>query len=140
VVLVSDAVIGVADRLESDFAIVMGKRKELASGMFFWSSAFVDINMSVVAAEDRMKRPGKGLQAENISASAVKSEKNCNIGTEMLFKLPDGRPCVMVVAIGYDVAMIGTGDGFEDFGVNAGIVITGKTAAGRTGMLHKEPM
>ena len=79
VVFVANAVVGVADGFQGDLSVLLRQRNQLAAGMFFRRAAFVGINVRIVAAQDRLKGPGEGLQAQDIRAGSVEGEKNCNI-------------------------------------------------------------
>jgi hypothetical protein len=135
VMLISDAVIGVADGIERDFAIVMREGNQLASSMFFGGAAFVGVDVGVVAAKDGVIRAIERLQAQNIGAGSVEGEKDVDAGAEMFFELGDGGASIRIVSVGDDVALVGASDGREDFGMNSGVVIAGKTAAGLSGSL-----
>jgi hypothetical protein len=48
----------------------------------------------------------------------------------MFLKSFHRRPGVRVVAVGDYVALVGTGNGFENLGMDTGIVVAGKAAGG----------
>lgn len=77
-----------------------------------------------------MERLGQGLQAEDVRARPIESEKNCDVGSEMLFELLDGGTGVRIVAVGDYMALVGAGDGFQNFGMYASIIVAGKVTGG----------
>jgi hypothetical protein len=130
VVLIANAMVGVADGRQRDLAILMGQWNQLAAGVLLRRTAFVAVDVGIVATQDRLKRPGQGLETENIRSGAVESEENCDIGSKMFLKPLDCGAGVRVVSVGDYVALVGTGDGFENFGMDTGIVVAGKAAGG----------
>jgi len=132
VVFVADTVVGVADRRQRDLAVLMGQWDQLAAGVLLRRATFVGVDVSIVAAQDRLKRPSQSLQAQNIGAGPVEGEKDCNVGAKMLLELLHSRMGVSIIAVGLYMALVGAGNGFENLGMNAGIVVAGE-AAGRRG-------
>jgi len=132
---VADAVIGVADRVQRDFTVLVRQRNQLAARVLFGSAAFVGVDVSVVTAQDGVKRPGERLQAQNIGASSVESEKNYDVWSKVLLEFLDRRPCVSVVTVSHYMALISSGDGGKNLGMYPGIVIAGKIAGWLNGIL-----
>jgi hypothetical protein len=130
VVLIANAVIGVADVIQRDFAVVMRQRNEFAARMLFRRAAFVGINVGILAAEHRVVRSSQRLKPEDIGAGSVEGEENVNIRAEMFVKFLDSRTGIGVVAISHDVALVYPGKGLKDFRVHSGIVVAGKAAPG----------
>ena len=87
--LIADAVVSVANGVQRDLAVLLRQGNQFAAGMLFRGAAFVGIDMSIGAAQDRLERSSQSLQTENISAGSVESEKNCNVRTKMFFKFLD---------------------------------------------------
>ena len=74
------------------------------------------------------------MQAEAIGGGSVEDEKDFDIRAKMLAKFFCGGGSIRVISISNDVALISGGDGGEDFGMNGGVVVAGKTA----GWLHNK--
>ena len=55
----ADPMVGRAHRLERQLSVLGGKRNQLASGEFFRSAAFVDVNMGGLGADNGMVGVGK---------------------------------------------------------------------------------
>ena len=87
VMFIADAVVGVADGVQRDLAVLMRQRNQFAAGVLFRRAAFVGIDVRIVAAQHRVEGPGQGLQAKNIRSRPVKGEKDCNVRSKMLFEL-----------------------------------------------------
>ena len=76
------------------------------------------------------------LQAEHIGSSSVKGEEDFDAGSKMFFEFCDGRARVGVVTVRDDVALICTGERFENFGMDSSIVVAGKASRGSGGNLR----
>src|SRR5271163_2813561 len=100
VMLVADTVIGVADGVKRDLAVLLRQGNQFAARVLLRRSALVRVDVSIVTANHGMERPGKRLQAQDVSPGPVKGEKNCDVRAEMLFKFPDSRTGVGIVAVG----------------------------------------
>src|SRR5580658_6544031 len=87
VVLVANAMVGVADGIQRDLAVLMGQWNQLAAGVLLRRAAFVAVDVGIVAAQDRLKGLGQGLQTQNVGSRAVESEENCDAGSKMFLKL-----------------------------------------------------
>src|SRR5271154_5717955 len=98
VMFVADPVIGMADGLRNNLALLLRQRNQLAARVLFRRAAFVRTDVSVVAAEYGLEGAGQSLQPQYIRASPVESEKNCNVRSEMLFKLLDRRTGIRIVS------------------------------------------
>ena len=70
------------------------------------------------------------LQAKTIRCRAVEDYEDVNIIAEVLFEFADGRGSVRIIAVADDMANISLGDGLQDVGVDASIVVAGKTTRG----------
>ena len=132
---VADTVIGMADGIERNLAVLLREGNQFAAGVLLRSSAFVGVDVSVVTAQDGVKRPGERLQAQNIGASSVESEKNYDVWSKVLLEFLDRRPCVGVVTVSHYMALISSGDGGKNLGMYPGIVIAGKIAGWLNGIL-----
>ena len=130
VVLVADPVVRRTNCVQGQFAILSGKRNQLASGEAFGRAAFVHVNVSCFGTNDRFVGAGKRLKAKAISSGAVKYEKDLDILAEVALEMANGGLGVRVVAIAHDVPAVHGSNGPEDSGMHAGIVITGKAADG----------
>ena len=139
--LVADAVIGVAHGVERDLAVLMRQRNQLASRMLLRSAAFVGIDVRVVAAQHRVVRPVQRLQAQHVRAGSVEGEEDINPRTEVLFELRDRRTRVRIVAVSDDVSLVGACDRLQHLGMHSGIVVAGKAAGGLgKNLRHTETM
>ena len=127
---IADAMVGVANGLQRDLAVLLRQRNQFAAGMLLRRAAFVGVDVGVVAAQDRVEGASQSLQPENIRAGAVESEKNCNVRAEMFFELLDRRTCVRIGSVGHYVALVCPCNRRENLGMHAGIVVAGE-AAGR---------
>jgi len=59
----------------------------------------------------------------------------------MFFKLCDGRTSKPVIAVRYNVPVIGTRDRLQNFRMHSGIIVTGKATSRLAGILrHKKIM
>ena len=106
VVFIAYAVVGVTDGIERDLAILVRKRKQLASRVFFRGAALIGVDMGIIAAQDGVKWASEGLQAQNVRAGAVEGEENCNVLAEVFFKFLDRGFGIRIGAVGHYVAMI----------------------------------
>jgi len=106
VMLVADAVVGVAHGIERNLTRLVRQRNQLASGVFFRRATFVGVDMSVVAAKDGLEGSGQCLQSEDIRSSPIEGEKNCNVGAEMLFELSYRRSGIRIASISHYVPLI----------------------------------
>src|SRR3977135_4202457 len=96
--------------------------------MLFGGSAFVGVDVRVIATKYCVVAAIERLQTENIGAGAVEGEENINVRAEVLLEFLDGRAGIRVVPVGNDMALIGAGKGFEDLGMDPGIVVAGEAA------------
>src|SRR6266566_2991918 len=129
VVLIPDPMIGRAHRLDRQLSVPGGKRNQLASGEFFRSAAFVDINMGGFGADNGMVGVGKRLQAKAIGCRAVKYKEDLDVLAEVTFEQLYRGSGVGVISIADDVALVHGGDRLDDSGMDARIVIAGKAAS-----------
>src|ERR1700677_998447 len=106
VMLIADAVIGVADGIARNLPRLVRQRNQLAPDMFFRRATFVRIDMSVVAAKYGLEGSGQSLQTKDIRSSPIGSEKNCNVLAEMRFELIPRRTGIRIVPIGTPMALI----------------------------------
>ena len=137
--LVADAVIRMADGLQRDFALLVRQWNQLATRVLFRGATFVGIYVGIVAAQNCVIAAIQSLQAQHIGARPVEGEKDVDVRSEMLFEFLGCRPCVRVVTIGAHVALVGAGNGFENFWVYSGVVIAGKAASRfGEGLRHRE--
>ncbi len=127
-VLVTDAMAGVADGFDGEFAVTGGNGNEFAAGEFFRRAAFVGVDMSGLGADYSVIRVGQSFQAEAVGRGAVEDHKNFDIRAELLLEFADRRLRPGVVPIADRVALIGAGNRLQHFGMNAGIVVAGKAA------------
>jgi len=134
---VADTVIGMADGIERNLAVLLREGNQFAAGVLLRSSAFVGVDVSLVTAQDRLEGAGQSLQAENVRSGTIEGEENCNVPSEMLLKLLHRRTGVGIVSVGNDMAAIGAGNGLEDFRMHTSVVVTGKAAGRRErSLLH----
>jgi len=108
--------------------------------MLFGRTAFVAVDVGVVAAQHGMIGTSQRLQPQNIRAGAIEGEENCNVGPEMLFESFHRGAGVGVVSVGDYMALIDASDGLQNLGVHTGIVVAGEGAAGWKNLLHSETM
>ena len=128
-VRIIDAMIGLADGFDRQFAVGDGNGNEFAAGEFLRRPAFVGVDMRGFAADYRMIRIGQSFQAEAIGRGAVKDEEDFNIRAEALLEFLHHRLGVGIVAIADRMAVIGfSNHGSQDLRMNSGIVVAGKTA------------
>ena len=73
---------------------------------------------------------GQRLKSEHICPGSVEREKNVDPLAEVFLKFCDSRPCVIVVAIGANMAAVGARNRRENLWMHSGIVIAGKTTTG----------
>src|SRR5713101_2130791 len=107
VVLVADAVVGVADSFDRELAILGWKWNQLATGEFFRRSAFVGINVGSFGADHRVVRIGQRFQAEAVGGGAVEYDEDVNIGAKVLPEFANRGFRVGIVAVSHSVALIG---------------------------------
>src|SRR5690348_15990143 len=105
--LVTNAVVGRADRFNRKLAIGSRDRDQLASREFLGSAAFVGINMSRLRADYGVEGTRERGEAEYIRGRTVEHEKYLDIGSKMFFELLYRRLGMGVIAIAHDMAMIG---------------------------------
>jgi len=97
--------------------------------------------MRVVAAKNRMVWAIQSLQSEDVGAGSVEGEEDIDIGTEVLFEFLDGGASVRVVTVGDHMSLVRTGYSFQNFGVDAGIIIAGEASGGLSkDLLHTGTM
>ena len=130
VMLVADAVIGMANGIERDLSVLMGQRNQFAAGESFGSPALVGIDVREVAAQDRVVGASERLQAQHVRSRAVKGEKYLDAGAEMLLQLCLRRGGVRIGAVAYHVPVVHLRDGCQNFRVDSGVVVAGKAAGG----------
>ena len=130
VVLIANAVAGVADRFDREFAVAGGNGNQFAAGEFFRRAAFVSVDMSCFGANNSLIRVGQSFQAKAIGRSPVEDHKDFNIRAELPLEFADRRLRPVVVPVADSMALIGFGNRLQHFGMNSGIVVAGK-AAGR---------
>ncbi len=126
-VLIADAMVVVRDGIDGELAVGGCDGDEFAAGQFFRSAALVGVDVRGFGAEHGLERAGCGLQAENVGSGAVEDEEDVDV-SEVLAKLGAGAVGIVVVAVADGVAGVGGGQGFEHFGMHAGVVIAGETA------------
>src|SRR5260370_4946228 len=109
--------------------------------MFFRCATFVGVNMRVVAAKNRMIWAIQSLQAEDVGTGSVEGEEDIDIGTEVLLEFLDGGASVRVITVGDHMSLVRTGYRFENFGMNAGIIVAGEASGGLSkDLLHTGTM
>src|SRR5258708_39557725 len=109
--------------------------------MFFRCATFVGVNMRVVAAKNRMIWAIQSLQAEDVGTGSVEGEEDIDIGTEVLLEFLDGGASVRVITVGDHMSLVRTGYRFENFGMNAGIIVAGEASGGLSkDLLHTRTM
>ena len=128
VMRVIDAMIGVTDSFDCKLAVGYGNGKKLASGKFLWSAAFVGIDVRGLAADHRVISVGQRFQAQAIGSGAIENEEDFNIRAKMLLEFLHRGRGVGIVSIAHRMTLVRFADGFQNFGVNPGIVVAGKTA------------
>jgi hypothetical protein len=126
--LVADAVIGVAHEVQRDFAGLVRQGNQLASGVLLRRSAFVGVDVGVIAAKDGVIRASQSLQAEYVRAGAVEGEEDINAGAEVLFEFGQSGTRVAVVPLSDRMALIDACDRIDYLRVHSGIVVAGKAA------------
>src|SRR5579871_3792325 len=139
--LIANAVICMAHRIDGDLAVLMRERNQLAARMIFGRAAFVGVNVRVIAAQHRVIWTVQRLQPEHVRACAVEGKEDVDTVTEVFFKLGNRRSGVRIVSVSNYMPLIGAGNSFEHLGMDSGIVVAGK-AARRLGenLWHKKTM
>ena len=130
VVRVADAMVGVAYGFDGKFALPRGNGNQLAAGEFFGRAAFVGINVGSFAADYRVIRVGQCLQAETVGGGAVENNKDANVLAKVLLEFANRGIRVRIVSVAHGVALIGSGNRLQDFGMNSGVVVAGEDAYG----------
>src|SRR5882672_3242601 len=112
----------------SDLSVRRAHGKEFAASELFRRATFIDVNVCRLSANDCVVRLGRGFQAQHVRSRASENEKNFRVSTKLLAKKLYGARRVMIVAVGDDVAVVGSSDRRHNLRMNAGVVIAGKTA------------
>ena len=127
-VLIANAMAGVADRFDREFAVAGGNGNQFAAGEFFRRATLVGVDMSSLGADHSMVRAGQSFQAEAIGRGTVEDHKDFNIRPELALEFADRRLRPGVVPVADGVTLIGFGNRLQHFGMNSGIVVAGKAA------------
>ena len=75
VMLVADAVVGMADEIDGEFAVERAQRDEFRSSVSFGSAALVGINVRHLGTDHGFIRTGKSLQTQDVGAVPLKTKK-----------------------------------------------------------------
>ena len=128
VMLIVNAMIGMTDSFDRKFAVGDGNGNEFAAGEFLRRAALVRVDVRGFATNYGVISISQRLEAQAIGGSAVENEEDFNVRPEMLLEFLHHGFGVGIVAISHGMTLISFGDGFQDFGMNSGIIVTGKTA------------
>src|ERR1017187_2749893 len=128
--LIADAMISVANRLERDLAVLMRQRDQLASRVFLRSAAFIRIDVGIVTAQHGVVRPVQSLQAQHVRSGPVEGKEDVDPLTEVLFEFRDSRSRKGIVAVRNPVSLIGPRNRFQNFRMYPSIIVAGKAASG----------
>src|SRR5580698_1900220 len=127
-VLVADPVVSMAHRLDRQLATRCIDENQFATGEFFRGAAFVGVDMGHIAANHRIVRLRKRLQAEAIRRRAIENDKDFHIRPEVLLELANRSLSVRVVPVTHRVPRIRAGNGSQDLGMDASVVVAGEAA------------
>jgi len=128
VVGVINAMVGMTDGVDRKLAVGYGDGKKLAASKFLRSPAFVGVDVCSFAADHCVICVSQRFQAEAIGCSAIEDEKDFNIRAETLLEFLRYRGRVRIISVADRVAPIRFANGFQNFRMNSGIVVAGKTA------------
>src|SRR5215470_5404058 len=131
-VLIANTMKRAGNRLNRELAVPGGKRDQLATGEPFGSATFVVVDVCCLAADYRVEGLGESFQAEAVGGSAVENRKDLTVLAELAAKVCHHCFGDLVVAVTYRMSAIYFRDSANNFRMNPGIVIAGKTA----GRLH----
>src|ERR1700674_3012273 len=127
-VLIPNAMVGTLHGRDSQFPVFTRDWNQFASRKFFGSAALVGIDMRGLGAYHRMIGIGQGLKTETIGCGAVEHHEDVNIGAKMLLKFAYYGLRIRVISVSNRMTLVGSSDGFQDFGMDASIVVAGKAA------------
>src|SRR5579864_2916993 len=136
VMFVADTVVGVTNDFYVELAIGSSDGDQLAAGELFGRATLVGVDVRRSGAEYRVIRLGQSLQAEDVRSCSVEDGKDLSLGAKVFAEGVDHEGGVGVGAVADHVAFVDECDGFENFGMNAGVVVAGEAANG----LHARPM
>ncbi len=93
------------------------------------SSALVDVDVRGLGADDRIPSLCHRLQRDDVGAGPVEDRVCRGIATEVLLEDALQALGIDVGAVGHLVPTVGPGDGLEDFGVDARVVVAGESSS-----------
>src|SRR5690606_39190708 len=89
-------------------------------------AALVGVDVGGLGADDRLPVGGHRAQRDDVGGGAVEDRPGPRPLAEVAPEHVLQRLGVDVVAVGGLVAAVGVGDGLEDLGVHAGVVVAGE--------------
>jgi hypothetical protein len=129
-VFIPRAMVSRLHRFHRQFAVFSRHRNQLAAGKFFRRAAFVHIYMGAFGTNDGMIGISESLQTQAISRCAVENEEHFNIFAQLFFKVALRGMCICVIPVSDYMSLVGRADRLKYIGVDASIIVTGKTASG----------
>jgi hypothetical protein len=119
------------DELGSELAVVGGDVQDLDPRDALGSAALVDVDVRGGCRDHRAPPRQHRLQPDDVRARPVEDGERLGVVAEVVAEhlLQSGR--VGVLAVRDLVPVIGGGDGLEDLGVDARVVVAGEAADGR---------
>ena len=109
--LIAKTVVGLRDRLDSKFAILVWQCQQLASGEALRGPALISIDVRCGGAQYCVMRLGECFQTKTICRSAVEHYKYFGIGPEVLLKFAERRFRVDIISVPDSVSAVGGGNG-----------------------------
>ena len=90
-VLIANAVVGVADGFDGEFAVAGRNGNQFAAGEFFRRATFVGIDVGGFAADHRMIRLGQRFQAKAVGRRPIEDDEDFDIRPKLLLEFADRR-------------------------------------------------
>ena len=117
------------DQFGRQFAVRRVDREQTASHYALRCSALVDVDMSRVGTHHGMVRAAHGVDVQHIGSRTVKYEIHLCLGSKNLLEQLFGLFAILVVAVCQGMFDVGGGYCLHDFGADARMVVTTKSAS-----------